>query len=115
MEFKKTYLLVILPLIYIALGFVCLENIKYFFLSGYDPSYAYLLNGTNLASGTMEIGHTDHPGTTVQSFLALVIFITYLFSGATAPLYQDVLSQPELYLNVLSIVLILLGGIITFL
>ncbi|MEO6882732.1 MAG: hypothetical protein ABI199_01770 [Bacteroidia bacterium] len=63
-----------------------------------DPYYAYLMNGTNLAGGHLEIGHLDHPGTPVQCFAALVIFIKHLFSGSGIPVYQDVLLHPESYL-----------------
>jgi len=77
-----------------------------------DPSYIHLFNGMNLASGNMEIGNTDNPGTTIQCFAAVVIFIKHIFSGSTNPLYQDVILHPEGYLFVCSaLLLILFAGI----
>ena len=80
---------------------------------GNDPIYPYLLNGTNLAGGHLEVGHIDHPGTTVQSYAAVVIFIQHLLSG-NLPLYQDVLSNPENYMYTCSIILVLLLGLVTY-
>jgi len=94
---KQRYLLFILPLFYLVATLLVLHRIWPIYTVGPDPYYAYLMNGTNLASGYMEIGHIDHPGTPVQCFAAIIIFITHLFI-AKGPVYQDVLLHPEIYL-----------------
>jgi len=53
----------------------------------------------NIASGNFDIGHYDNPGTPVHLFVGLVIYIAHLFTG-TNVVYYDVLSNPELYLNI---------------
>ena len=107
------FILLFFPVLYISFAFIDLSEIGGFNISGPDPIYAYLLNGTNLASGNLEVGHVDHPGTPVQCFAAMVIFTKHLVSGKL-PLYQDVLSDPESYLYACSIVLILLLGLVTY-
>ncbi|HVA98867.1 MAG TPA: hypothetical protein VNG53_08230 [Bacteroidia bacterium] len=78
-----------------------------------DPYYAYLMNGTNLAGGHLEIGHLDHPGTPVQCFAALVIFIKHLFFGSGAT-YKDVLMHPESYLLACNCTMLILFISVTF-
>src|ERR1700733_2281067 len=96
-----------LPVVYLILSVSLLIAWNSFYISRPDPAYAYLLNGVNLAGGHMEIGHTDHPGTPVQCFAAIVIFIKHLFTN-NIPLYQDVLLHPESYLYAISITFVLL-------
>ncbi len=109
----ERFILFVLPLVYITLAFIFLKDIGGFYMLGFDPVYAYLLNGTNLASGFLDVGHIDHPGTPVQCFAALVIFIKHLLTG-TGSLYQDVLSNPESYLYTCSVSLIFLLASVTF-
>ena len=69
--------------------------------SNYDPDYAYLLNGLNIAEGAPP-KHTDHPGTPVQLLAAAGIWLAH---GVTAPgdvLRMDVLTRPEFFLTVLN-------------
>lgn len=56
----------------------------------------------------MDVGNTDNPGTTVQCFAAIIIFIGHLFSGSKLPLYQDAFLHTEGYLMACSVVLIIL-------
>lgn len=56
----------------------------------------------------MEIGHIDHPGTTVQCFAAVIFYIKHLFTSSHTPLFQDVIMNSESYLYTCSIVLIIL-------
>ncbi len=67
---------------------------------GHDPAYPYLYNGLSLADGNLRIGHTDHPGSTIQVFCAIIIWITHLFRQGI-PLAEDVLRNPEVYLHVI--------------
>ncbi len=97
--------LFILPLIYALLSYLFYSQTKYIYTTNPDPAYVYLLNGTNLAGGNLEIGHFDHPGTPVQLLAAVIIFLTSLFLGHGA-VYESVLSNPEMYLAVCAFVLI---------
>jgi len=103
---RKRLLLVLIPLYTIIFSGIFLKKFSPFYMSEPDPCYCYLLNGTNLASGHMEVGHIDHPGTTTQCFASVVIFAKHLFSSSHLPLIQDVISNPESYLYTCSIVLI---------
>ena len=111
----KKPVLLLLPLLYILLSFFLLKEWKAFYFSCPDYTYTYLLNGTNLAGGHIEIGHTDHPGTPMQCFAAIVISVKHLFTPGNLPVYQDVLLNPESYLYTISIALVLVLGFITFL
>jgi len=65
-----------------------------------DATYAYLLNGLNVATGH-GVYHTDHPGTTVQILCALFVRIYYFFApdAGTNGLVVSVLTHPEWYLK----------------
>jgi hypothetical protein len=104
---KSKWILFFLPVCYVILSVVFLNGLNRFYINHYDPSYPYLFNGVNLASGHFRVGNVEHPGTPVDIFAAKVIFIKHLFSGNTI-LYQDVLTRPESYLFTISVVLILL-------
>lgn len=97
---QKHLLLLILPLVYLVMTGVFLVHWIPFYRHDLDPTYAYLFNGMNLASGKMIIGHTDHPGTPIQCFVAIIIYIKHLFNYGT-PLYQDVIMNTESYLYVI--------------
>ena len=106
-------LLLILPLVYVAILLNFISGLGSFYSTGFDPVYAYLFNGLNIAGGNMEVGHFDHPGTTVQCYAALIISLQHLISGSGL-LSEDVLSNPESYMFSCSIGLILILGIITY-
>jgi len=95
---KNKLLILALPAVYLIIAAVYLIHWIPFYTGNPDPVYAYLFNGMNLATGKIEVGHTDHPGTPVQCFAALVIFIKHLFHH-NIPLYQDVILHPESYLR----------------
>ncbi|HXP52747.1 MAG TPA: hypothetical protein VN922_22535 [Bacteroidia bacterium] len=109
----RKWLFAILPLLYISLAVLFLTGIKQFYIGNFDPEYAYLLNGTNIASGHFRVGNIEHPGTPIDCFAAIVIFIKHLFSTNTV-LYQDVLLHPESYLLACSISLTILLALATF-
>ena len=104
---KRLWLYVI-PLYALVVCSIFFRKSYPFYMSQPDPCYCYLFNGMNLASGHMEIGHIDHPGTPVQCFAAIVIFMKHLFSSSHLPVYQDVILNPESYLYPCSLLLILL-------
>ncbi len=95
---RNKILILVLPAIYLLIAGVYLIHWIPFYAGNPDPVYAYLFNGMNLATGKIEVGHTDHPGTPVQCFAAIVIFIRHLFHH-NIPLYQDVILHPESYLR----------------
>ena len=105
MKLKQGYYLFLLPLLLFFFLEATFLDAVYFFVSWTDPVYPYLFNGLNLASGRMEVGHIDHPGTTVPLFMTLVIKIVNLFRNE--PLVLDVLTHPELYLKIASQIVII--------
>jgi len=86
-----------------------------------DPSYAYLLNSLNLAE-SKEVGHTDHPGTTLQLLGAATLRVSHAVDFSEKEnLEVAVLTNPEYYLTVLNVVMITLNvllliiiGMVTF-
>jgi len=110
---NRKWPLFILPALYLTLSFIFLNAVKEFHINHIDPSYAYLMNGVNLASGHCRVGIIEHPGTPVECFVALVIFIKHIFSDNTQ-LYQDVLLHPESYLYSISLILALLLAFTTY-
>jgi hypothetical protein len=69
----------------------------YWLGSNSDPEYAYLLNALLIAEGRVPV-HIHHPGTTLQSLGAGVLCeIHRSFGGGR--LREDVLKQPEAYLE----------------
>jgi hypothetical protein len=77
-----------------------------------DPEYAYLFNSLNLALGAPP-GHTDHPGTTIQLWGALVIRTVHLFAGR-GEFVPDVITRSEFYLTVIYVSLAILYAITLF-
>src|SRR6185437_9662273 len=107
-------ILAVVPVYLTIVGFIYLKNILALYLYTPDPVYAYLMNGVNLASGHMEVGHADHPGTPLQCLCAIIIFIKHALTGSDT-IYRDVLSNSESYLHTICVTLILLLGLVTFL
>ncbi len=79
-------------------------------LFGQDPAYQYLFAGVDILLGNSP-GHTDHPGTPLQTLIAAIIPFTWGVSrlvGATQlSTLNAVLANPELYLASTSLVLLL--------
>jgi hypothetical protein len=78
-------------------------------LFGQDPAYQYLFAGVDILIGNSP-GHTDHPGTPLQTLIAIVIPIAWGLSrliGLTelTPL-NTVLSNPEFFLAATSCTLL---------
>lgn len=113
--FLRKLLLLILPISYLVLSIIYLKGIKQFYINTWDPTYLYLINGTTLASGHLHVGNIIPPGTPVECFTAIVIFIKHLFTGGSTVLYQDVLLHPESYLFACSTVIIFLLSLVTYL
>lgn len=82
-----------------------------------DPSYAYLFNGLLLLSQQVP-HHIDHPGTPLQTLIALLVYLQWLtvklFSTANADVIVAVMAEPERYLLFISRVLLALNGFALF-
>ena len=112
---KKRLILFLIPIFTLIVSFGFLKQLLPFYMSVPDPSYIHLFNGINLAGGNMEVGNTDNPGTTIQCFAAVVIFIKHLFSFSHGPVSQDVMLNSEGYLYACSASLIILFVCINYL
>ncbi len=103
---KKTtsfLLLCIFPMIFLFIG-LSFSRAKY----SNDPEYIYLINALNLAK-FQSVGHFDNPGTTVMELGLGVVFFTHLFdSTASDGLVEEVLKNPDKYVEAFSTVLIVL-------
>ncbi|MGL4599055.1 MAG: hypothetical protein ACRCYO_16165, partial [Bacteroidia bacterium] len=108
-SFRQRTLLWLIPLAATLLAFYYFQTSGPFYMFGHDPAYPYLYNGLILADGNLRIGHTDHPGSTIQVFCAGVIYVTHLFRQGI-PLAEDVLRNPELYLQaIVSAQMVIIG------
>jgi len=72
-----------------------------------DPTYPYLLNGLSLTQG-LPPGHTDHPGTSLQILVALVIVASHLVLDGSGEVVSSVIRFPETYLEITGVVQALL-------
>ncbi len=113
-QFPKIGILFIMPVFFLVFELLFKANYLYFYSAVFDPPYAYLFNGLNLARGGMELGHTDHPGTPLQMLIALVIRIVYFLRDSPLNLTDDVIINSELYLHVISTLLILFIAVMLF-
>ena len=112
----KFLLLIIIPLFFLITG-LQFERVKY----TSDPESAYLMNGVNIAMWKT-VGHHDHPGTTVQTYNALVLRMTHFFRFSDNDFQTDVLLNSEYYIEVLrksfiavNAYVLLILGLVTFL
>ncbi|MDX1412044.1 MAG: hypothetical protein R3351_07790, partial [Nitrospirales bacterium] len=84
-----------------------------------DPDYAYLMNALSLTQG-LSVGHSDHPGSTLQWAEAIWLYGIHFLLGKD-DLVTDVLTRPEFYLGYMHMILLsilfitlLLAGWLTF-
>jgi hypothetical protein len=109
---KSSYLLLLLiPIAVVVFDFFSLKNVGAMYMDWPDPAYAYLYNSTNLASGVMEVGHIDHPGTTAQVVGAIFVRAIYTFSGTKDSVAEDMIADPEKYLMTIAHILACLMGV----
>jgi hypothetical protein len=78
-----------------------------------DPSYFYLLNGLTIANGETP-ADVFHPGTPVQSLMALIIRLLHPLAAAT-DINALVLADPERHLKIASTVIVWLDGLALYL
>lgn len=108
---SETLTFIIVPFLLFSFMLVRIVEIHHFYQGWIDPVYAYLMNGLTFALGSNDIGHTDHPGTPLQLFVALIIKIMGWLSGAN-DLGTDLLVNPESYLKVISVTLIVINCVL---
>jgi hypothetical protein len=106
-----TAVLAIIPICMVALA---LSFVKVLGAFPADPDYGYLLNSLNVLS-LRSPAHTDHPGTTLHLWGAIVIGAVWLarWTFVQTPLQLDVVLYPEFYLWCINTTLAaLIGGAI---
>jgi len=113
---KSQLLLLLLPFLLVACALYFNHGRGPYWLgNNLDPEYVYLLNGLNLAQ-LKGVGHIDHPGTPVQVLAAVTIRIVYTFTGPKGiSLETDVLTRPEIYLELINRILIVQNAIMLLL
>lgn len=84
----------------------------YWLWANSDPEYAYLLNSLGICQ-LLAPGHIDHPGSTLHFLGAVFIKAAHLLWGK-GPLAEDVLRNPEQYLNAVSAGLMALNALVLF-
>ncbi|MCY7361031.1 MAG: hypothetical protein LH629_03025 [Ignavibacteria bacterium] len=100
MKFRIYLFLIILPVILFISVSLFKESGGPYYLNYYDPGYVYLVNSINL-SALEPIGHSDHPGTTVQIFGAVILKLIFI-GKSDKQILDTVFSDPEHYLNILN-------------
>lgn len=79
---------------------------------GNDPEYAYLMNGLNIGM-LKPVGHTDHPGTTVQIYGSLILRGAYLLQTDKSEGFEKhVLRHADQYIELERKGLIILNGLV---
>ncbi|MCK4796664.1 MAG: hypothetical protein KAT05_04740 [Spirochaetes bacterium] len=79
-----------------------------------DPDYAYLLNSINIAR-LKHVGHIHHPGTPLQTIGAIILrFAHFIQNSKNEDIQTLILKNPELYLNILNIILIFSNFLLLF-
>ncbi|MFA4851740.1 MAG: hypothetical protein WC599_04400, partial [Bacteroidales bacterium] len=106
-------LLLLVPALYLYMGFFFHSEHAYYFMYSVDPEYCYLFNGLNISQFTLKVWHVDHPGTPIQILAALVIRIVHLFRG-NGPLLNDVMRNSALYTNAINITMFSINSIALF-
>ncbi len=105
---RNNLVFTIIPLLFFTFLIFMIAEIHYYYQGWYDPVYAYLLNGLTFALGSSDTGLLTHPGVPLQLFCALLIKILGWIRG-TDNLATDVLTNPEAYIRIITIALILLN------
>lgn len=119
---RRPYFLYFVPGLIVATGLAFISQMYPIALNGggffgQDPAYQYLFAGVDILQGNAP-AHTDHPGTPVQSLIALMILLVWgtrvLFGLTAQDVFDSVLASPELYMVSVSIVLLLLGAVAAY-
>ncbi len=104
-QLSKKSILYIIPGIIVIWTFYLNFFLGPYYLRSIDPEYMYLVSGLNCATLDFnKIGHIDHPGTPLQLLTGLFFRVIHLFTGHS-DIVTDVISDPELYLSLSSLML----------
>ena len=104
---KKHTVLLILPIIY---AFFCIHisnKTEHAFIKTVDPEYIHLMSSINLAEGNVSLQSIESPGTPLYVLGAITSKVTCWVSSNDS-LKDDFISNPEKYIDVLRMVLLLL-------
>ncbi len=122
MSIKRSWVFLGVPVLIIISGLAFMRALYPIALNGggffgQDPAYQYLFASVDILQGHAP-GHTDHPGTPVQSLTALLILVVWGVSrlaGLTnLDVYESVLTSPEVYLASASVTFVILLGLATY-
>ncbi|MGW8316512.1 MAG: hypothetical protein ACWGNV_12990 [Bacteroidales bacterium] len=103
--FSRSTLLYLFPTVVVAWTLFLRAWSGPFYLSSIDPEYMYLISGLNCATFNFNlIGHIDHPGTPLQLLTGLFFRLIHLVYGPQG-FRADVISDPERYLTLSSVML----------
>jgi len=107
-------ILILIPALYLILGFYFNEVIGLFSIRNVDPEYIYFTNGLYMSLGHLNVPHIDNPGTPLQVLIAIVCKVVYLFRSHHVPYIEDVMINSDLYLNMINHVVITLVSVVLF-
>jgi hypothetical protein len=107
----ENLLLGLIPAVYVLIGMHANLMIGLPSLRNIDPEFIYYISGISVAEGRFDLGHTDNPGTPLQYLAALVFRLVYLFRAHDVSFIEDILAYPDLYLNILNHVILLMVGV----
>lgn len=94
---KNKLLLLFIPTLTLILCVLVVIERNPYCASWSDPTYCYLFNGLNIATGYFKVGQVDHPGTPLQLFAGFAIRFFHLFREGN-DVVQDVISNEQWYL-----------------
>jgi hypothetical protein len=105
-------LLIAIPGLLVSTGLTLRDVNGLFSTFAIDPEFSYLYSGVLLAQGKINL-FIDHPGTPLIVFAAFVIRLLHLFRPS-ASLAEDVMQNPDVYLNAINISLIIFIALVIF-
>ena len=85
----------------------------FYYNTGYDPSYVYLISSLNIAQFKSP-QHVDHPGTPVQLIGAVILKSVYLLSGKSDDISKDVFENSEKYLKIIFLCFLIFNAAVLF-
>lgn len=106
--------LVVLPFLYLIIGFYFRFLLGNLSLLSIDPDYVYFISGLQISEGFFKVGHIDHPGTPLQVFIALVFRTVYLFRNHQVPFIEDVFSNSDMYLSIVNVAITSLTSVLLY-
>ncbi len=115
---NSSWLLLIVPVAFIGVAIVFATQMYPIYANtpfyGQDPAYQYLFAGVDILLGNVP-AHNDHPGTPLQSLIALIIaivwYVLHLFGTVQQDIVVSVIAAPEFYLLNVSAVVVILNSL----